>query len=125
MSNDPDVLRLPRLLDEGQVASALGCSTATVKRERQRGRLGFTRIGGRIRYTEDQVAEYLYNQRQEPKCVNNQLTALEKSADFGSASRAEAPTGAEHGSIRQHDRHAAHLLAQQILSKPSSRSPTT
>ena len=49
----------PGLLDELNVATALHCSVATVKRERQRGRLGFTRIGGRIRYTEDQIRQYL------------------------------------------------------------------
>ena len=45
MTSAPDadggrILSLPRLLTEGEVAQALGCSTQTVKRERQRGRLG-------------------------------------------------------------------------------------
>ena len=121
MANDPPVFRLPRLLDEEDVAATLHCSVATVKRERQRGRLGFTRIGrGRIRYTEDQVAEYLQNQREDP-CLSNKTDF--RSGNTGSANRAAAQTGAGHGSTAPPDRHSAHRLAQQILKPPSSRSP--
>ena len=55
MEHEMTVLSLPRLLSEEQVAAALGCSPDTVRRERKRGRLGFTKVGGRIRYAEDQM----------------------------------------------------------------------
>ena len=42
--DDGRVLKLPRLFDEAQVADVLGISPQTVKRERLRGRLAFTRI---------------------------------------------------------------------------------
>jgi excisionase family DNA binding protein len=120
MTDDP--IRLPRLLDEKDVAAALHCSVATVTRERRRGRLGFTRIGGRIRYTENQVQEYLENQREDP-CLNNKTDF--RSGNTGSADSAAAQTGAGHGLIRDSDRQSAHRLAQQILKKPNSDSPNT
>lgn len=88
MTDNPDeVFRLPRLLDELNVATALHCSVATVKRERQRGRLGFTRIGGRIPYTEDQIRQYLLNQCEEPSC---QKSGSDKSGNIGFPSSDEA-----------------------------------
>lgn len=121
MTDNPDeVFRLLRLLDELNVATALHCSVATVKRERQRGRLGFTRIGGRIRYTEDQIRQYLLNQSEEPSC---QKTGSDKSGNIGFPSRDEALSGVEPGSTKEPDRLGAHRLAQRILMKPSSRSP--
>jgi hypothetical protein len=123
MADDPEVFRLPRLLDEGDVAAALHCSVATVKRERQRGRLGFTRIGrGRVRYTEDQVAQYLHNQREDPACPSKK-TDSGRSADIGSANSGAAQSGAVRGSIRPTDKLTAHRLALSILKKPDSSSP--
>src|SRR5947209_3060836 len=116
-----DVLTLPRLLDEDQVAEALGCSPDTVRRERKRRRLGFTRIGGRIRYAEDQVAAYLSNQREDP-CERDR-TGSAKSADSGLAGEQIAPSGVEHGSTAQLDKLAVHRSAQRILTTPSSSSP--
>ena len=127
MTRAPDtsgdrLLSLPRLLTEGEVAQALGCSSQTVKRERQRGRLGYTRIGrGRIRYTEEQVAAYLEDQREGP--CKTEKAGLAKSADIGSADGGTVRPGVGPGSTRQPDRLAAHRLAQMILMKPSSRSP--
>jgi len=116
------ILSLPRLLTEEEVAQALGCSTQTVKRERQRGHLGYTRIGrGRIRYTEDQVATYLEDQREGP--CKTERAGSARSAGIGSAGAGTAQPGAGPGSTLPPDRLAAHRLAQMILTKPSSRLP--
>jgi len=115
------VLTLPRLFNEREVALALGCSRDTVRRERQRGRLGFTRLAGRIRFTEAQVAAYLENQAQDPCTIEKSDSA--KSMAIGSASDPTARPGAEPGLIRDSDRRDAHRSAQTILTKPNSRSP--
>lgn len=54
------VTDLPRLYTEKDVAGIFGCSPITVKRERDRGRLGYTLIAGRmIRYTQAHIDAYL------------------------------------------------------------------
>jgi excisionase family DNA binding protein len=108
-------------LTEQEVATALGCSVDTIRRERKRGKLGFTRIGGRIRHTDDQVRAYISKQREDP--CEKARTDSEKSEVVGSASVVAARPGVELGSIAQQDRLAAHRSAQKILTKPSSRSP--
>jgi len=118
---EPRIFSLPQLLTEQEVAKALGCSVDTVRRERKRGKLGFTRIGGRIRHTDDQVRMYISNQREDP-CEKNR-PGSEKSEVIGSANGAAARLGAEPGSIAQQDRLAAHRSAQKILTRPSLRSP--
>jgi len=50
-------LRIPRLLTEREAAEALGVSPDTLTRERRRGRVTHTRIGGRIRYTEMHLSD--------------------------------------------------------------------
>jgi hypothetical protein len=114
------ILSLPRLLTDQDVAVALDCSTQTVKRERQRGRLGFTRVAGRIRF----------NRRTGQRVPSGSTGIMQvekatpaRSATIGSVIGQTARCGAAPGSITEHDRHAAHRLAQTILSKPSSRSP--
>ena len=118
---EPRIFSLPQLLTEQEVAKALGCSVDTVRRERKRGKLGFTLIGGRIRHTDDQVRMYISNQREDP--CERKRAGSEKSEVLGSANGAAAGPGAEPGSIAQQDRLAAHRSAQKILTKPSSRSP--
>lgn len=54
------VTDLPKLYTEKDVAGIFGCSPITVKRERDRGRLGYTLIAGRmIRYTQAHIDAYL------------------------------------------------------------------
>jgi excisionase family DNA binding protein len=60
------MLSLPRLFTEAEVAKALGCSRETVRCERCCGRLGFTKLGSRIRFTEQQIAQYLEHQAHAP-----------------------------------------------------------
>jgi excisionase family DNA binding protein len=119
---EPRILSLPQLLTEQEVAKALGCSVDTVRRERKRGKLGFTRIGGRVRHTDDQVRTYILNQREDP-CEKEPRIDSEKSEAIGLVSGAAAKPGAEPGSIPKQDRLAAHRSAQKILTKPNSRSP--
>lgn len=57
---------LPQLLSEREAAQILRCSTDTLSRERKRDRIGYTRISGRVFYTEEQLAEYLENQTFDP-----------------------------------------------------------
>lgn len=62
-----------KLWTEAELAAHLQVSEATVVRERKRGKLKFTRIGTKIRFTEEQIQEYLKDQegsadpRQKPK----------------------------------------------------------
>lgn len=121
MSCAPRVPSLPRLLSENEVAEVLGCSPDTVRRERKRRRLGFTKVGGRIRYAEDQVVAYLDSQREDPCTIDK--TGSAKSAGIGSASGTIPYDGVGLGSTPKLDRHAAHRWAQKILMTPSSRSP--
>lgn len=58
---------LPQLLSEREAAKLLGCSTDTLSRERKRNHIGFIRIGGRVAYTEEQLAEYIKNGTVEPR----------------------------------------------------------
>jgi excisionase family DNA binding protein len=115
------ILSLPRLFTEEEVAEALGCARDTVRRERKRDRLGFTKLGSRIRFTEAQIATYLESQATEPCTTTKHASA--KSTAIGSASDQIAQPGVEPGSIRESDRHDAHHSAQMILTKPNSRSP--
>lgn len=50
---------LMKLWTEVELAAYLGVTPMTVGRERRRGRLQFTRIGKKIRFTDDHVRDYL------------------------------------------------------------------
>ncbi len=58
---------LPQLFSEYEAAQLLRCSNDTLSRERKRDRIGYTRISGRVFYTEEQLAQYLENQTVEPR----------------------------------------------------------
>jgi excisionase family DNA binding protein len=111
----PDPVRLPRLMTERIAAQQLGCSVDTLRRERQAGKIKYTMIRGRVRYTETHLASYI-EAGERGGCQNS---GSEKSADAGSAGDPIARFGAEHGSTELLDRRAAHLSAQMILSKPN------
>lgn len=116
--NAIETKNLPVLLTEHEVAERLRRSVHTVRRERKRGYIGYTRIGSHIFYTEDQLAEYLANQRVEP-CQVNKRRAPDKSGTTGSHNARTARSTAEHGLTQAPDRHAAHRLAQLTFGKPS------
>ena len=63
------VIPLPSLRTEQEVAKALGVSVDTIKRERRRGSIGYTKIGGRPRYTDAQIADYIKS-KEVPPCAN-------------------------------------------------------
>jgi excisionase family DNA binding protein len=113
------VAPLPHLMSEAEVAEYLGVDAQTIARLRRAGRLGFLRIGRKIRISEKHVARYL------------------EAAECGSTSATISPTGpAPTTSVGQTslDAHAADLLAREITrprrrrsrgSSSSSTSPAT
>jgi len=108
-------IRLPRLLKEREAADALGVSVDTLRRERRRNRIGFTMIGGRVRYTEGHLAHYIEDRSIEP-CGGRDRTSASRSENTGSLGGPTAAPGAGPGSTNGLDRHAAHLSARMILS---------
>jgi hypothetical protein len=61
-----DLVELPKLLTEHQAADVLGVSVDTVRRERRRQRIAHTSIGGRIRYIEKHLADYIQSNEVAP-----------------------------------------------------------
>ena len=114
----PEPITLPKLRTKDYVAERLDCSPCTVDRLRRAGQIGYVRVGGRIRFTDDHIANFITERSVEP-CQENNPADQDKSANTGSANGPIAPCGAEPGSIQSLDRHAAHRSAQTILSKPS------
>jgi len=111
-----DPLRLPRLHKEEEAAEILDTSKATVRRERERGRIGYLRLGDRgVRYTDDHLAAYIEQRSVEP--CDTESKDLSSSEATGSPSGRRVPLGAEPGSTERLDRHAAHRSAQMILKK--------
>ncbi len=47
-----EAVPFPKLMNERDAAAALGVSLDTLRRERKRGRIGYTVVGGRPRYLE-------------------------------------------------------------------------
>ena len=115
-----DIVNLPKLYTVDDVASYLDVSVDTVRREVKRGKLGYTRIGGRMRFTEDQITGYVGNQRSDP-CESESKDG-HKLVGAGSPNAETAVFGAEHGLTPKQDRHVVHRSAQQIFSKPNSSS---
>src|SRR5690606_15001764 len=85
---------IPELWKVPVVARKLDISEQTVRREVKAGRLGFTRVGRSLRFTPDQVLEYINNQKGEP-CPNESA----KSGPSGSA-KTDTESGAARGSTR-------------------------
>ena len=57
---------VPDLLLEYEAAEYLRCSVNTLYRERRRGLIGYIRVGGRVRYTKQQLIQYLRDHRVGP-----------------------------------------------------------
>src|SRR5258708_38802091 len=70
------------LLDEREAATLLRVTPATVRNERVRGKLGFTRVGARIFYTDWQIADYLEQHTVTP-CVRQPNSAPARSESIG------------------------------------------
>lgn len=54
-----NIVDLPKLYTEAEVAEYLGINEQTVARERKRGRLGYTLVAKKIRFTAEHIQEYL------------------------------------------------------------------
>ena len=112
--DDQPPLRLPRLYSERDAAEVLGISVDTIRRERQRRKLAFTRIAGRIRYTETSLSSYIEDMTEPCRKKPSSSAPTSSTSD-------EAPiTGADAGTTLPLDRHAAHRLAQATF-KPRRR----
>jgi excisionase family DNA binding protein len=116
-----DLVRLPHLLSETQAAAALGVSVPTMQRRRRRREIGFIRNGGKIRYTEEHLAQYLLDQ-EVPPCREDEKNDPAKSGATGSAGDRTARCGAARGSTPPRDRLLEHRSALTMLSVPNSRS---
>lgn len=116
------------LLDERETARTLRVSPSTVRNERQRGRLGFTKIGGRIFYTRTQIGDYLQRHTVDPCVSDPQKNVLDRLGITGSARSQDGAglpiPGAGLGSIRGLDKRVVSALAQQIFTRPASSSRT-
>jgi hypothetical protein len=116
------------LFDEQQVAELLRVKSCTVRNERVRGKLAFTRVGKRIFYTQKQVSEYLERQSVQA-CVDGYQTetqSRDRSETTGSAKsqagRVERTRGIEHGTTKQPGKRVVSALAQQIFKRRASGS---
>lgn len=97
------VITLPRLYSENELAAHLGVNPETLARERRRGRLPFTRVGHKIRYTQAHVDAYLQG---------NECRATTSSRETASG-RSCGPSRTEYLD--------ADRLALEIATQPSSR----
>lgn len=106
------IAQLPKLYTEREVADYLEVSIETVRRERRRGNISHTKIGKKIRYTQQHIQEYLHEQT----CPANDS----KSETTGSQSGQTAQSGAQPGSTTLVDKQNVHHLAQQTFKKRKS-----
>jgi hypothetical protein len=118
----PTCQLIPRPLTEQQGAVALGVSTATLRRERKRGRISYTMIAGRPRYTAEHLAAYLKAREVKPRDESNHPAASVRSASTGSVGVPTAPYGAGRGSTPALDKRAEHLSALVTLQPQGPRS---
>ncbi len=116
-----EFVTLPKLYTLAEVANYLGVSADTIRRECKRNQIGFTRIGGRIKFTEDQVIEYLQSQRVN-QCKKKSSTQ-DRSATVGCPNVEGQKTGVEPGTTLNLDRQDAHRLAQMTFGKHNSNLP--
>ena len=114
----PESITSPNLRTKDYVAERLDCSRCTVDRLRRAGQIGFVRVGGLFRYTDDHIANFITKRSVEP-CQGNNPGDRDKSANTGPANGPTAPCVAEPGSMPELGRQDVHRLAQMILSKPS------
>ena len=78
----------PELMTAKQAAERLLCSTETLRKERKAGKIGFTRIAGRILYKREHVLKYIEDGTEEAKpCLDRT-----KAPDCGSIQETESIT---------------------------------
>lgn len=99
-----EIAALPKLYTEAELAAYLGVHPETIGRERRRGRLGYTRIGSKIRFTSAHVEAYL------------------RDRECATTSKPAQGSGTSAGPMLL-DARSAHQLAREIGAKRNSRSP--
>ncbi|WP_084032709.1 helix-turn-helix domain-containing protein [Chelativorans sp. J32] len=111
--------RLPLLLTECEAAEKLRISVDTLRRIRKRGEIAARRIGGRWRYTDEDILEY--QEGQKVAAWRGRVVELERSAVTGYRSGPTQPITTPRGTTTTAaaiDRHAASRLAQTIFARP-------
>lgn len=113
-------IQLTPLLTEQEVANLLRVKVCTIRNERERGRLGSTRVGNQIRFTTDHIHQYIKNQ--EIKSCEERNLGQAKLETFGSAKSPAGPGRMTRGAApgTSHDRHAVSALAHQTFAKRRS-----
>jgi hypothetical protein len=111
-------VQLPILLTEKEAATLLRVKAPTVRAERIRGNISYTRIGHRIFYTLKQLAEYL--DRQAIQAAPNARKAPRRSAtpQIGGSHGAMAKKRGD--GIPQSERRAVSAVAQEIFRRRPS-----
>ena len=111
-----DVVGLPVLLTEKTAAARIGVSLTTLQRHRRAGAIECTKIGRCVKYTEQQILDYLES------CKCREKPAPLNSENISSANGAIRRTGADAGLIPSRDRQNAKVLALKTLRKQQSSS---
>ncbi len=99
-------------LKEKKAAAWLEVSVFTLRRIRKRNEIGFSKIGGTYCYSIKDLEAYVEQVSQKP-CQQKDS----KSESTTSASTQPHQSGKQPGSIKQLDKHAAHLWAQKTFTK--------
>lgn len=107
-----EIVNLPKLLSERQVAEALGVSVYTVQRLRKAGDIKAKRIGRQWKITETWLREYLAEEDNHCPAANDS-----RSGNTGCHEGRTARSGAEPGSTGTLDRRSALASAQATLSR--------
>lgn len=110
------VLPFPQLLTEKEAADSLGVSIDTIQRMRKRGDIAFRKIGGRFKYTAEDLREYIDNQRVGP--CQKTTSELQNSEISGYQSAPGRHSTRSHGSTPLPDKRSASALAQATFGKP-------
>ncbi|MPY72891.1 MAG: helix-turn-helix domain-containing protein [Alphaproteobacteria bacterium] len=112
-------LPLPVLMTEGDAAAALGVSIDTMQRLRKRQAIRYRRIGGRIRYTPEDLVDFI-NASTVERC-ESETRDFSRSGDIGSASGATARHTTPRGSTKRSAEPVEPPLRLTISKPPKSR----
>src|SRR5690606_36399004 len=114
---------LPRLYTEREAAEILGISLATLRRERDRGKIRHRRFGARtIKFTETDTADYLEAAARGRTWEDEASEALCGSGNTSSTGEGIARTTMLSGTTAKPDRQLALHSALMTLSPPKSSS---
>ncbi|WP_414717516.1 helix-turn-helix domain-containing protein [Steroidobacter sp.] len=108
-SVDVSRFNLPQLWTEKQVAEYLEVTTQTIYRERKRGRLPYTVIGKKPRFTAEHIQAYLRNRECPATSTNARIV----------------PTGTSSTMMSEQEKQNALALAREISSSRRRSSPRT